>query len=360
MPRTITTEPTSERLDYLRGLAEIHGRMQGLEAKERTVRFHMAADEELIQLWKKRAVENYKRTGDANPVHPMERKGLDMSHDQGGGYLDPSGADIAAILAKGLSDYNPIRDYAGKGTLLKGDLYPNPVITGRPGVRRLRETDSHATPTTDMILAGEQIPVHTYNSTVPVSNKLFDSSAFSPNDFVIEPVMQAFLVAESHDFVVGSGVGCPEGIFINGSVTQIKSGSNSTVLGDNLRAMFYALAGCFRNNGYWMLNDATELVVKQLKDASGTYIFNEGFYGLVPPTMFGRPVLSCPDAPAIAGGAFPIAFGDMTRYRIIDRTPLAVLVDPFSNKPNYVYDCVRRVGGQVIDPTAFVKMVIST
>ncbi|MDE3041125.1 MAG: phage major capsid protein [Nitrospirota bacterium] len=359
MPVKTSWAPYNEKSVYLRGLAGLHAKMPSIDAKERGLYYAMAADREEQTLWEEKAIKNYLRTGDPNPRRELEQKGLSSLSDTAGGYA-VNAVPPAEILAKGASDLNPIRPYATVVTLTTGDIYPQPVEKTRPGVRRVRETDSHATPTSDMLLAGEGIPVHIYNSTLPVSSKLVQDAAYDPDIVVIQPVMRAFLVAESTDFVVGSGVGQPEGMFSNGAVSLVHSGSASTITADSIRAMFYGLPAAFRNNGYWLMNDSTIQVIKTLKDSTGAYLYDRGIFGLVPETLMGRPILSCPDAPNVAGGAYPIVLGDLSRYVIVDRTPLAVLVDPYSNKPNFIYDCMRRVGGQVVDPTAFVKMVIAT
>ena len=352
-------DSTLEKVLWHRSMADLHARVKTADGLDRALLHLRAADRMEWEHIRGKAIADYLRSGSENPSNEFERKALSTLRDDAGGFLVPTVAP-AEILAKGLSDYNPIRDYATVVTLTAGDLYPQPVEKTRPGVRWVRETDSRQTPTSDMVLSGEGVPVHIVNATVPVSSKLRDSAAYDPDIFVIQPVMRSFLVAESKQFVIGNGIGQPEGIFTNGSVPVIKSGSNSTITADAVQAVFYALHNAFRKNASWMMNDATIQVVKTLKDSTGAYLYERGLFGLSPETLLGRPIISCPDAPTIAASAWPIAFGDVSRYVIVDRTQLAVLVDPYSSKPSFVYDCIRRVGGQVVDATAFVKMVIST
>ena len=355
----LSDEQLLEKILANRHYADLHAARKSVTGLDRALLYAEMADRDEGMLRSRKAIKNYLKTGDRSHRHEMELKALNSLQDTSGGYLVPT-VPPAEILAKGLSDYNPIRDYATVVTLTKGDLYPWPVEKTRPGVRRVRETDSRQTPTSDMLLAGEGIPVHIYNSTLPVSSKLVQDAAYDPDIFVIQPVMRAFLVAESTDFVIGSGIGQPEGIFTNGSVSVVHSGSASTITADGVRNTFDALPAAFRKNSYWMMNDATIAIVKELKDSTGAYLYDRGIFGLAPETLLGRPIITCPDAPTVAGGAYPIALGDLSRYVIVDRTQLAVLVDPYSSKPNFVYDCVRRVGGQVVDPNAFVKMLIAT
>ena len=58
----------------------------------------------------------------------------------------------------------------------------------------------------------------------------------------------------------------------------------------------------------------------------------------------------------------PIIFGDFKRgYRIYDRLSLAVLADPYTVRINGLmrYHARRRVGADVIRPTAFRKLAMA-
>jgi HK97 family phage major capsid protein len=65
----------------------------------------------------------------------------------------------------------------------------------------------------------------------------------------------------------------------------------------------------------------------------------------------------------VASGAFPVLFGDIgTAYRIIDRTDLSVLVNPYLLATNSTtrMHASRRVGGGVVQANAVKKLRMTT
>jgi HK97 family phage major capsid protein len=101
-----------------------------------------------------------------------------------------------------------------------------------------------------------------------------------------------------------------------------------------------------------------------LKDGNGNYlVLTAGLAGQVTTTILGRPVAEAPDMPDVAGGAFPIAFGDFSAgYRIFDRIPLSILRDPYSQATNGMvrFHGRRRVAGGVGKAEAIRKLKIAT
>lgn len=113
------------------------------------------------------------------------------------------------------------------------------------------------------------------------------------------------------------------------------------------------------------MNSATMGAVRKLKDGStGTFLLmTSGIANAPATTLLGRPVVEAPDMPSIAGGAFPIAFGDFAAgYRIFDRVALSVLRDPYSQATNGMtrFHGRRRVAGGVGKPEAIRKLKIAT
>jgi HK97 family phage major capsid protein len=79
--------------------------------------------------------------------------------------------------------------------------------------------------------------------------------------------------------------------------------------------------------------------------------------------LLGRPVVEMPDMPDIAGGAYPVVFGDfMNAYRIFDRVSLSILRDPYSQATNGMtrFHGRRRVAGGVAKAEAIRKLKIAT
>ena len=120
----------------------------------------------------------------------------------------------------------------------------------------------------------------------------------------------------------------------------------------------------YGRNGVFVFNRSTLAAIRKLKDTAGQYVFQVGMSltGGASNTILGYPYVEATDMPDVAGGAYPVAFGDFRRaYMIVDRVSLAVLRDPFTQATtgNVRYIARRRVGGQVVQAEAINKLKIA-
>lgn len=336
-------------------LAELLSHLPGSESKMQALAVSLRKDALALQVLQSKAFSKYLRGGEAI-LNAQERKALATLTGPDGGYAVPLPL-VQETLSQALA-YSPIRQYATVRTLTVGDAYPLPKETTRPHCAWKRETDPH-TVMTAMTFAGEWIPTHSLVSTISVSSKFVEDPALDIEQWLITSVRNALLVEEGTQFVIGTGIGKPEGLLVHPTVASVNSGHASTLTGDGITTLFYALPEAYRRQAIWLMNRNTIEAVKQLKDSQNLPLYRDGWFGMVPDTIHGRPVVECPDMPDIAANSEPILFGDLSRYYIIDRVDLAVIRDPFSDKPNVVFDCTRRVGGQIVDANAFRKQKVA-
>lgn len=94
-------------------------------------------------------------------------------------------------------------------------------------------------------------------------------------------------------------------------------------------------------------------VLSESVDADGGYLVPEEFEKQ-PDKILGFDVYTTPFAPAIAGGALPIAFGDFQNYWIGDRGGKTVqrLNELYATNGQVGYVATERVDGKVILPEA--------
>ena len=323
----------------------------GSESKERAL---MVSEERDRLLWRKAQHTAFLKYVCDQPMSTLEAKALQSLQSSAGGYAVSSVIEHE-ILSKAQL-FAPMRQYATVRMLLAGYAYPSPKETNRPPVRWVAETDPRPL-MNGLTFGGELIPTHIMNTTFPVAAKLLEDPAFDLAEWLINwSVLTAFLEEEAKQFLVGNGIGAPEGLLVRPGVGEVKSGSASTLTADGVVDLYHALPQSYRRRAVWLMNANTLRVIAGLKDSAGHPILRQTTTGDL---ILGRPVLEDSNMPDIASGSWPIAFGDLSYYWIIDRTPLAVLRDPFSNKPNVVFDCVRRVGGQLVESAAVVKQVVS-
>lgn len=224
---------------------------------------------------------------------------------------------------------------------------------------------------TNLTLGSEAIPVHTMMAEAWISRNNVEDAAFDIEGHLTRRIGEAAALDENERFLTGTGVGTPQGILPGGtnglSLTRVFSGSTTGVTWDQLLALYYGVAAQYRQNAVWCMEGATALNISQIKDSNFGYLWQPFQYqggAMGPePMLRGKAVLEDEAMPSIANGAYPIIFGDMTGYQIIDRVGMTIeryLDSGPARKNAIVYVMRRRVGGQVLEPWRFAVMQCAT
>ncbi|XVN43253.1 MAG: phage major capsid protein [Candidatus Rickettsia vulgarisii] len=75
-------------------------------------------------------------------------------------------------------------------------------------------------------------------------------------------------------------------------------------------------------------------------------------------TMFGIPVICVSEMPVLQQNNTIMALGDFKEgYKIVDRSNINIMRDPYTNKPFVKFYAVKRVGGDVINEKA-IKLAV--
>lgn len=82
--------------------------------------------------------------------------------------------------------------------------------------------------------------------------------------------------------------------------------------------LFFSVKPEYRDHGVWVMNDATALVLRTMKDKNGNYLWNQAN-----DTILGKPVKISNAMPDIGSVSKSIAFGDFSYYWIMDLSPSA-------------------------------------
>ena len=190
---------------------------------------------------------------------------------------------------------------------------------------------------------------------IRVSTELLQDSAFNVEDYIIREFSYAFGVAEEQAFCVGTGTNQPTGIFTeNGGEVGFTTSSATVITIDDVISLIYSLKAPYRKNAVFLMNDATVGLIRKLKDGNGAYLWQPSVQAGQPDKILGFDVYTTPFAPAIAGGALPIAFGDFQNYWIGDRGGKTVqrLNELYATNGQVGYVATERVDGKVILPEA--------
>ena len=304
-------------------------------------------------------VDGYLRRG-----RETELKSISGITPGDGGYAVPR--QIDAAIAAELVDISPIRAIA------------QVVQTGTAGYRKLVATSGIASGWVSEVAARPETGTPNFAEIAPPAGDLYanpaasqamiDDVAFDLESWLAGEIATEFARAEGAAFVKGTGLGQPEGFLTApkataedgvrafGTMQYVGSGS-ATGLGSGLDGklidLIHALKSGHRQGAVFVMNSATLASVRKLKTSDGAFLWQPGMVEGQPDRLLGYPVIEAEDMPDVAGGAFPIAFGNFRNgYLIAEHSPTRILRDPFTNKPFVHFYATKRIGGKVLDSNA--------
>lgn len=338
----------------------IKARMDKLEAKANRPlaanNNHPVSDNENSE---KKAFVSYLRRG-IERISPDEVKALTVSTDANGGYLAPE--EFGSELIKLLNEYSPIRSYARVVNISAPEIkYPRRV--SGTAATWVAETEDR----TESGMTFEQVTLTPFElaTFTDVSNQLLEDNAYGLEGELLADYAESFGKTEGVAFVKGTGTGQPRGIMTATGIKEVKTGVAaafpSTNPADVIIGMYHQIATSHAQNGAWLMNRNTLSLIRQWKDGTGRYLVLDPITAGGVMTLLGRPIVEMPDMDDIGAGKFPILFGDLSGYRIIDRVGLSTLRDPYSlaAKGQVRFHARKRVGADVTHPDRFVKLKVA-
>ena len=199
----------------------------------------------------------------------------------------------------------------------------------------------------------KQIEAFKLTDLIRVSVELLQDAEFDLESYIVTEFARAFGVAEEQAFCVGTGTNQPTGIFTaNGGTVGVTAAAANAITVDEIISLVYALKSPYRKNAKFLMNDATVSLLRKLKDGNGAYLWQPSVQAGQPDKLLGYDIYTSPYAPAVAAGAFAIAFGDFKNYWIGDRAGRTVqrLSELYATNGQVGFVATERVDGKVILP----------
>ena len=308
----------------------------------------------------KAAFDGYVRRGEEHRLRNLEIKALSVGSDPDGGYLVPD--ETETTINRALREISPIRAVASVRQV-SSSVFKKPVSLTGAGTGWVGETAARPETTTPT-LAELAFPTMELYAMPAATPSLLDDAVVDIDQWLADEVRTAFVVQEGQAFVAGNGVNKPRGFIdypkvanaswswgnIGFIATGVAGAFPATNPNDKLIDLAYALKSGYRANAHWVMNRATQSVIRKFEDADGNYLWQPSHRAGEAPTLLGHPVVEAEDMPNIATDSTSIAFGDFRRgYLIVDRQGIRVLRDPYSAKPYVLFYTTKRVGGGVQD-----------
>lgn len=314
------------------------------------------------------AFEAYlRKRGGFAELGPNDQKTLSEGIDSAGGFAVPPEfmtevirkMATAATVRPNARTMQTSRDIAKwvKVAYTADDKYTSPVRMTWTGEQPASASVHRVT---DPVLGLYSIPVHTAMASLPYTNDLLEDAAFDIFGLGSDLLAEAFALGENHVFWNGTGIAQPMGILAqvdDDGPASVKSGTASTLTADGLLNLAYALPSQYERNAKWYFNKpSTEATIRKLKDKNDNYLWpawpQMGGFAAAPRELLDFPVVRDEFLPDVAANAYPIVFGDLNGYLIVDRVGLSLqrLSEIYAEQNITVLLARKRVGGQVIEP----------
>lgn len=342
-----------------------------------------------------RAFGKYIRHGEANlergdvkalktMIFPIERI-LDLAKDgmstdeikatqvqaQGelGGYSVPP--NVQSEITRRLPGRTAVRGGGAKVvTLINSNSIEIPIWRGDSDrysglIRGSWGTETQSPSDKNFKLDLETVVAHVYTYKVPMSQSLVEDAA-NLIEILQQDIQDTMSMDEDEAFLVGKGAGKPRGILPGGlnvdALTEVASGSASDVTTNGIKKAKRGVPSQYRDDQcVWVAASDTYGEIEILTVGGGNLAF--AFPDLSEnERLLNRRTVESEAMPAIGANAYPILFGNMRGYTIVERLGMTIQRFQDSNTgPNKVeYHVRRRLGGRIEKPWMFAVQKIAT
>lgn len=304
-------------------------------------------------------------------LSPDERRAVDSLTGAAGGFAVPE------IISREISrlgvDLSPIRQIARVVTAGSPD-YKELVDVGGAAFGWVGETD--ARPETGTPSLAEVAPTFGMAYAYPkASEESLQDMFFNVENWLITSAAESIAKGEGAAFVSGNGTKKPTGFLagpaplatVDGSrafgTLQYVASAQAAAMptgADVFIDMVGSLRAQYRGNARWVANKLVVSSLRKYKDTTGQYLWQPSLVAGQPATFLGYGMTEAEDMPAVAAGAFPLAFGDFREgYLIVDLAGTRITRDEITT-PGYVKFYVRkRVGGKLKNTEAIKLLKIA-
>lgn len=276
-------------------------------------------------------------------------------------------------LARLSVDISPIRQIATVRTVGSTD-YKELVDINGVAFEWVGEGDTrNQTNTSDL---AEVAPTFGMGSAKPqATEESLDDLFFDVEGWLVQTASEAIAQGYGAAYVSGNGTKKPTGFLAGptpvntadsarafGTLQYIASGQ-AAAMPTSLDVMYdivYSLRARYRANARWVSAKVLLAALRKYKDTTGAYLWQPAVAAGQPDVFMGFPVVEAEDMPAVAAGAFPLAFGDFREgYLIADRVGTRITRDEITT-PGYVKFYIRgRTGGKLRNTQAIKLLKIA-
>jgi len=162
-------------------------------------------------------------------------------------------------------------------------------------------------------------------------------------------------IDEDDAFLIGDGVAKPRGILPSSgnadAITEVVTTNASALTVEKVKALRRGINSQYRQpatRASWIANSTTASTIEEMQDGNGKFYFEDLIVGEAFLRHIWRESEAMPD---IASQAYPILFGDLSGYIIVERLGLSVVrfQDSATGINKVEFHVRRRLGGRLME-----------
>lgn len=328
-------EETKQKLEYL------EKKMKDMRMADTNQVFDYQKDEIRLEL------TDYIRKGDSSG---LETKSLSAASDESGGYLVTP--HLQQRIVSNIQTKSPMRRLASVENISSNSLEivieKDDFAAGWVGEETTRDVTDSAK------LTKKKIMVHEMYAQPKATQRLLDDAEINVENWLLERLEDSFLRVENKSFIQGKGQNEPFGILhYSNQIQVVKANDSSKIQIEDLMSLINSIEEKYLANATFLMNRRVLAEVQKIKDGNGRFIMQPAISEKMPETILGIPVVCSDDMPSMEEKQFVIALGDFkAAYKIVERPGVAVMRDPYTEKPFVKFYAVKRVGADVVNMNA--------
>lgn len=226
---------------------------------------------------------------------------------------------------------------------------------------------------TDPTFGLKQISVYTAMLSLPLTNNMVEDAAFPVMQYVEDKFYETIQLLKENMVLNGTGIGQPTGILANpggtvgGQTQPAVVNMGNPITADGVVSLPWNLPEQYDNGACWVFNKtSTGQTIAKLKDSNNRYLWaNYLESGLSSPaggqggqsapikdrSLEGYPVLFQGFMPNVGANNFPVIFGDLAGYYLVNRLgfSIQVLREVYAETNQIMLVGRVRFGGQVCE-----------
>ncbi len=194
--------------------------------------------------------------------------------------------------------------------------------------------------------------VFDFTKLVKVSEDLLEDSAANLNQFLANSFGRWMAMTENRNALIGAGTTAPQGVTVGGTAALTFDDTNSIAAAE-IPELYHKLAGQYRDNAVWTMNDDT---LGMLRGLSSTSVFTFGAHEINDESIMGKRVFTSTYMPKYTTTKYKaIVFGDWSMYALVERKGLTIrrLNELYAGNRQVGLLAVFRHGGVVLQSEAF-------